>query len=505
MHKLERLHSMPLPPLISTIRFHLSTPSPFLLLAVSFTALELPKRKRATIETDVTRHDTGYVGFIHLGHTRLCKAFGGAAHYGSVTTYKKPHFCVVYDTGLNEDLTGNQLAPLLRVNDAALADPRRWAFDWTILSMPKVQGFLPLIASYAASFGLSLPTHWTDPASDDADTSTTNMDTAAAFLRTETLMLTSEHKRSFTNARAPRTVTNYKYAALKLVWFALSHGWSLPPTADEFGLYLTKLRLIRDNAGALDVARNALKLICSLNSVDGSIYDTLRVLAPLEQTRREHRHVAKKSAALTPAMVEAINKVYSYERPQRPPNKQWEFALGAAVSAAFKLLARHDDAEKLRWNNGFCDVLDTHVRFYLHSRKNLQHGSALLDVARPTDNNPNGVYFLLARAKEFFQTGHVLPHIDRSTGIVDSSRPMPYYDYVAFLRSALVAIGLSEVQAALFAGHSARAGGATAAAANGLHQEDIQHLAGVVSPTWLACYNRRHLDEGLRVSRSLGL
>jgi len=40
--------------------------------------------------------------------------------------------------------------------------------------------------------------------------------------------------------------------------------------------------------------------------------------------------------------------------------------------------------------------------------------------------------------------------------------------YVAFLRSALLAIGLSEEQAALFAGRSARAGGATEAAVNGL-------------------------------------
>jgi hypothetical protein len=115
------------------------------------------------------------------------------------------------------------------------------------------------------------------------------------------------------------------------------------------------------------------------------------------------------------------------------------------------------------------------------------------------------LFLCLPRARTSTSTGHVLPHIDRTTGVVDRTRPMPYYDYVAFLRSALVAIGLSEEQAALFAGHSARAGGATEAAAHGLHQEDIQHLAGVVSPTWLACYNRRYLDDRLRASRSLGL
>ena len=60
---------------------------------------------------------------------------------------------------------------------------------------------------------------------------------------------------------------------------------------------------------------------------------------------------------------------------------------------------------------------------------------------------------------------------------------MAYGDYVAFLRSALVAIGLSETEAALFAGQSARAGAASEAAAGGLHQEDIQNrMALMVQP-----------------------
>ena len=44
-----------------------------------------------------------------------------------------------------------------------------------------------------------------------------------------------------------------------------------------------------------------------------------------------------------------------------------------------------------------------------------------------------------------------------------------------------------------------------AAAAGGLHQEDIQHLAGVTTAEWLSWYNRRYLGERLRVSRALGL
>ena len=45
-----------------------------------------------------------------------------------------------------------------------------------------------------------------------------------------------------------------------------------------------------------------------------------------------------------------------------------------------------------------------------------------------------------------------------------------------------------------------RAGGGTAAAVHGLHREDIQHLAGVADPNWLAYYNRNYLAERSRVS-----
>jgi len=313
---------------------------------------------------DAPWRDTGYVGFIHLGHTRLCKTFGSVAYHGSVTAYASPYFRVAYDDGDHEDLTGNELAPLLRIDDVEFTDPRRWAFDWTVVSMNKVHGFLPLIQSYVGRFELRLPGQWTASTADGAETNPINMASAAAFLQSETLLLVNEQRRSYTSARAQRTLGNYKNAALKLMWFALTHGWTLPPTADEFGLYLTKLSLIRDNSGALEQARNALKLICSLNGIDGAIYDALRVLAPLEKSRREYRHVTKKSAALTAAMVEAINQTYSYERIHRPLHQQWEFAFGSAVSAAFKLLARYDDAIKLYWDQDWCDVLDTHVRFY---------------------------------------------------------------------------------------------------------------------------------------------
>jgi hypothetical protein len=73
------------------------------------------------------------------------------------------------------------------------------------------------------------------------------------------------------------------------------------------------------------------------------------------------------------------------------------------------------------------------------------------------------------------------------------------------LRSALVAIDLTKEEAGLFVGQSARAGSATEAAAKGLDQEDIQHLAGISSVEVLTWYNRRYLAEQLHVSRAIGL
>ena len=81
-------------------------------------------------------------------------------------------------------------------------------------------------------------------------------------------------------------------------------------------------------------------------------------------------------------------------------------------------------------------------------------GCAFLDIARPANGDPDGVYFIVVRAKKYFRTGHVLPHIDRRTGEVDRTRPMSIGDFVAFLHSALVTIGLSKEEAALFAGRA---------------------------------------------------
>ena len=43
-----------------------------------------------------------------------------------------------------------------------IADPRRFYYDWSGLSMADVPGFVAHLAEYLAQFNIKLPTAWTD-------------------------------------------------------------------------------------------------------------------------------------------------------------------------------------------------------------------------------------------------------------------------------------------------------------------------------------------------------
>ena len=390
-----------------------------------------------------------------------------------------PLLRVHYCDGSYADLTGDETAAGLRFSLEQVQDPRRWTYDWSTLNPTRTPHFRAHIASYERTYGFYLPPSWTGIQDGSCAHVASSSDSIDDYLRKEALWLEGRHMTSM---------------------------WAFPPTAQQFGLHLTKLRETQNNAGALTTAKNALSCTCQLNGVDSSEYNALSVSLSTEGVLRAQRHIHKHSAAPTASLLHGIiNAQYYFLRPHRAGNAQWEFAFGAAISAAFKLLARHRDMVRLLWDDNICTIRDSHVQFYLSRRKNLQHASANLDVARPADNNPDGVCFLFCRAKAHFRTGYVLPHINRTTGVLNNAKPMIHNDYVLFLRSALLTAGVPAETASLFAAQRPRAGGASEAAASGLHHEDTQHLAGVTSPEWLTWYNRRLLDERLRVSRALGL
>ena len=103
------------------------------------------------------------------------------------------------------------------------------------------------------------------------------------------------------------------------------------------------------------------------------MYDTAKVNATIETVKRRNRRQVKEAAGLTPNMISAIIRKYGYPRQGRRPEHQREMAIGVAVAVGFKILLRYDDLVRARWNDGYCEVLETHVRFYLDGRKNNQY------------------------------------------------------------------------------------------------------------------------------------
>ena len=220
--------------------------------------------------------------------------------------------------------------------------------------------------------------------------------------------------------------------------------------------------------------------------------------------RRRHAHQVHKAAGLSVRHVNAIMDTFGFVRPDQPTLKQWELMVGTSIALGFKLLLRYDDLKRCRYDSGYCEVHYSYVRFYLDGRKNNQYGGNFLDVARPVDPGVRGVYHLCVLAKTIFGSGFVLFGVDAG-GVLNPAVSMAHKAFVAHLREALVNVGLTREMAEVFSAHSMRAGGATSAAAMGLHREDIVHLAGVKDPNRLAYYNRNYLAERLRVSRAIGL
>ena len=215
-------------------------------------------------------------------------------------------------------------------------------------------------------------------------------------------------------------------------------------------------------------------------------------------------HIIKKSAGLRVAHVRAILRTYAKPNLSAPWDKQWRLSFGIAVGTQFKVLARYDDLMQLRYDEGFFRVTPLFIELLCITRKNNREHCSWLYVARNADGSL-GLYELLLYGRSVFRAGFILADID-NTGTVHRERPMEYNRFVGHLRHALVSCtGMPEEEADLYAGKSARAGGASEAARAGLPPHVISHLAGVRDINWLLGYNRA-TDEGkLRASWAVGI
>ena len=186
----------------------------------------------------------GLVGCIELGQTEAAMMFGGVLYRGIVTRFQHPYYQVTYEDGDVEEYTGRELACILKFKVSEIADPRRFYYDWSGLSMADVPGFVEHLAEYLAQFDIKLPTAWTDRGTREDTGARDGMcsgDAIETFLRDEEHELRWFHEGLLSSARAARTLRNYRLAALKLVWYAFTRRLAWPLTGDAFELYLVKL------------------------------------------------------------------------------------------------------------------------------------------------------------------------------------------------------------------------------------------------------------------------
>mmetsp|Transcript_73989 Transcript_73989/g.139860 ORF Transcript_73989/g.139860 Transcript_73989/m.139860 type:complete len:468 (+) Transcript_73989:167-1570(+) len=467
----------------------------------------MPKRPARKQKPAPARLRSGNVGLVVLGRTRVRVPFAGysGTFKGTVVEFCKPWFKVLFTDGDSADYTGHELAQFIVFRDEDFYEPSLWYYDFSVINPADIPGWNKACRTFCDSFGVETPNAWLGDA--------TNLETAVGdptaesaddFRQRERLELQSAHRGFLGLAREKRTISNLRNPALKLLWWCASRRCNFPPSANDVALYCAKLATSQNTIGAVASAKNALSYTCAFNEMPTREYDSVRVNAALEAMRRRHKHQVKKAAGLSVHMVRAIMKAYGVVVPHRPATRQWQFAVGTSIGLGFKLLLRYDDLKRCRWDDGYCEVFATHVRFYLDGRKNNMYGGDFLDVAAPADPRERGVYHLCVEARALFLSGFVLACVD-ARGNVDTSKPMSYSTFVRHLREALVLIGLSRETAAVYSAHSMRSGGATTAARQGLSREEIQHLAGVKDVNWLAYYNRMHLAERLRVSQGIGL
>jgi len=455
------------------------------------------------------RVSSGRIHGVHLGHTRVVRLFGKLAFGGTIASFCAPYFRVEFDDGDSADYRGHEIAPNIVYGAKELEDPRLWSGDYSYLHMADVPGFRTSLLGHLNRAGIKVPSAWIQHGGTTGGAlrlagcmGGDPIEVARAEAEAE---MDEWHSGFLEQTRNERTIRNYRNSGIQLLHHCVSMGIARWPSSTDVAKYLAKLASTKDNVGAPATAKLALGFLCSINNVDKSPYDSQMVTAGLEAMRRRHAGMTKKSAGLSAEMVRAIMVAYGVPRPRRARDRQWELALCVSIGLGYKLLLRYADLSVCRWDRDFCEVYDTHVRFFLQRRKTHQYGGMLLDVACPEDPTELGVYHFIVRARSVWKKGFVLPHICRKTGRVDSSRPMPYKTFVLFLRSALMHIGVSAEAAKVFSAQCMRGGGATEAAVHGLSPAEIQHLAGVKDPNWLAYYNRNYLGERLRVSRALGL
>ena len=385
----------------------------------------------------------------------------------------------------------------LEYESAWFFDPDAWFYDWSTLAPYRFDKWCLVLLAYLERYGLSVPGFFF-PNIHAAIVETGGPERHFAALRADVLTSIEGSKASWTKIRNP---------ILKTIWWFASHGLDFPPRFDYFALYLQDLANIRYNASAPGEAVTALNHFMAFNALSESPVRTLVVeAAVVAASRRKYKSTFVQPEAVRSWMIGDFLWVYVRQAP-RPTGSHkaaWAVVIGAAFGLCYKAFFRWDCLRRCRFDEGWCVVCKTHIRFFLDESKSMRYSGAFITVASPLHGY--GVYHALLEAKAIVKIGFVLPQIRNrhSAPVIDASTPMPRADFVDFFRAALGAIGVTPEMAMRFTAKSFRIGAASTAVEEHLTTNEISFLSRTVSTDWVQWYDNKHLDRQLDLSRKSG-
>jgi hypothetical protein len=463
-----------------------------------------PKRQRPSEPQPVIT--SGIVGPVLLGAARIVRITHGGMQFGTVVSHCAPWYTIKMDyTGEITKMRGTSLVDVLVFSPQDFLDPTLFFYDFTTLNASKLPGWSMGMLDYLQAQDTMVPTSWLDNSATSASLDEPARESEFSSYLARELSDIREHFLEISGeARAKRTMDKLHYPGLKALWWWASRHRHLPPTQLDVTDYLTYLEMHVGTTGSVELAREAIGVLCDLNGWEKDRVLGGRARVPLAALHRRNVHVIKKSAGLRVEHVRAILSIYAKLDTNKPWQLQWHLSFGIAIGTQFKVLARYDDLMQLRYDDGFFRVTPLFIELLCTTRKNNQENCSWLYVARNADDS-YGLYDLLLLGHHVFRAGFILADIDM-TGTIHRERPMEYNRFVIHLRHALVlCAGMPPAEADLYAGQSARAGGASEAARAGLPPHVISHLAGVRDINWLLGYNRATVEDKLRASWAVGI
>mmetsp|Transcript_55441 Transcript_55441/g.75720 ORF Transcript_55441/g.75720 Transcript_55441/m.75720 type:complete len:391 (-) Transcript_55441:859-2031(-) len=378
------------------------------------------------------------------------------------------------------------------------SDEQSFFYDWSAIQPYRWDNWRTSLSQAAQRFSIRLPASWLGSASDPLPACGSS--NAKRLRRAAMDRLTT----------SSGLLDSHRNPCLKFLWFCVCNELSKPLSDDSICIYMAFLYEHRSNLGAItDFLHGTSFLIQYQSDPNRTLLETdttkfefsSRVRALKKSFKSEFKSCPRTTLGLEPFMVSDILFVYV-----ESSCLAWRIAVGCSVAVTFKLCMRFDCASRLRWDDSYCVITSSYIRFYLDGCKNLQYSGRWCDVAKPSDQS-FGVYHALCKGKRIFQSGFVLSRIIKGTNgvhAVDTSAPMSREQFVAHSRAALSVIGISSDLVELFTAKSSRIGAASAAVTAQLSPADISFLSRTRSTNWVSYYDEKNLAQRLRVNQAIG-